>query len=288
MKGIAAGAALLLLLSGTSYAQIGDPARGSTLYHTTYKCTACHGDPPAPTYPPDKFMLSQGTTAAGILAAIPNVPDMLKYIGTLDQSPQDLADLAAYIATLAPTPPPPPTSATADVVEYYYAAFDHYFITVIPPEIAALDNGTFPGWVRTGLKFKAYLPPSPAAAVAASAPRIEATAPPAGTAPMCRFFSTAFAPKSSHFYTYSVDECATVKTYPEWSYEGIVMYVYPANPDGTCPAGQVPVWRLYNNGMGGAPNHRYTADAGQRDLMVAKGYGLEGNGPGFAFMCTPG
>jgi hypothetical protein len=287
MKGLAAAVTLFLVLYGSSYAQNGDPARGSTLYHTTYKCTDCHGDPPNPALPGDKFLLANGTTAAGILASLNNAPEMLKYLTTLGQNPQDLADLAAYIATLS-SPPPPPTSATADVIEYYYALFDHYFITVLPAEVAALDNGTFPGWVRTGLQFKAYLPPSASAASAAPpGSRIAATAPPAGSAGMCRFFSTAFAPKSSHFYTYSADECATVKTYPEWSYEGTVMYVFPANPDGTCPAGQIPVWRLYNNGMGGAPNHRYTADAGQRDLMIAKGYALEGNGPGFAFMCTP-
>ena len=29
---------------------------------------------------------------------------------------------------------------------------------------------------------------------------------------------------------------------------------------GTCPAGTVPVYRLYNDGHGAAPNHRYTTD----------------------------
>ena len=55
MKGIAA-AALLVVLVGTSHAQPGDPTRGSTLYHTTYKCTDCHGDPPNPNLPGDKFL----------------------------------------------------------------------------------------------------------------------------------------------------------------------------------------------------------------------------------------
>ena len=104
MKGIGA-AALLVVLVGTSHAQTGDPARGSTLYHTTYKCTDCHGDPPNPIFPGDKFLLLQGTTAEGILAALQGAPEMFKYVGTLGQSPQDLADLAAYIATLASPPP---------------------------------------------------------------------------------------------------------------------------------------------------------------------------------------
>ncbi|HET9763327.1 MAG TPA: hypothetical protein VFR50_07415 [Casimicrobiaceae bacterium] len=103
MKGIGA-VTLLLVLAGTSYAQVGDPARGSTLYHTTYKCTDCHGDPPNPVFPGDKFLLLNGKTAAGILNAINNAPEMFKYATTLGQSAQDLADLAAYIVTLAPPP----------------------------------------------------------------------------------------------------------------------------------------------------------------------------------------
>jgi hypothetical protein len=47
------------------------------------------------------------------------------------------------------------------------------------------------------------------------------------------------------------------------------------------------VYRLYNNGQGGAPNHRYTTASSVRDQMLAAGWILEGNGPGFAFMCAP-
>jgi len=83
--------ALLLVLAGTSHAQVGDPARGSTLYHITYGCTGCHGDPPNPNVIDDKILLKNGTTAAGILAAINNVAPMIRYTTTLGQSPQDLA-----------------------------------------------------------------------------------------------------------------------------------------------------------------------------------------------------
>jgi Repeat of unknown function (DUF5648) len=54
-----------------------------------------------------------------------------------------------------------------------------------------------------------------------------------------------------------------------------------------CPAGSVAVYRLYNNGQGGAPNHRYTTDVNVRDHVVTLGWVVEGNGPGFAFMCAP-
>ena len=39
---------------------------------------------------------------------------------------------------------------TSSVVEFYHAAFDHYFITWMPAEIAILDAGTqIAGWART-------------------------------------------------------------------------------------------------------------------------------------------
>ena len=41
------------------------------------------------------------------------------------------------------------------VVEYYNATLDHYFITPLANEIAALDSGTIAGWTRTGLAFDA-------------------------------------------------------------------------------------------------------------------------------------
>jgi len=39
----------------------------------------------------------------------------------------------------------------------------------------------------------------------------------------------------------------------------------------TCPPATVPVYRLYNNGQGAAPNHRYTTNLGTRASMLMKG-----------------
>jgi len=61
--------------------------------------------------------------------------------------------------------------------------FDHYFITAIAAEINALDTGAFVDWQRTGEAF---------AGLAGGR---------AGSPDVCRFFSAAFAPQSSHFYT---------------------------------------------------------------------------------------
>jgi hypothetical protein len=161
--------------------------------------------------------------------------------------------------------------ATAQAVEYYYAPWDHYFVTAIQAEINALDSGMFGAWVRTGLGFNVY----PTAGT------------PAGSAPVCRFFSTIFDPKSSHFYSAIAAECNALKTTVGWQFEAYVFNVLsPAASDGSCPAGTLPVYRLYNNGQGGAPNHRFTTDLAVRQQMLARGYLPEGYGIGVS-MCAP-
>ena len=164
------------------------------------------------------------------------------------------------------TPPPP---ATADVIEYHHAEWDHYFMTSIPDEITKLDNGVFAGWARTGYKFKSY-------ALAT-----------AGSANVCRFFSTSFAPRSSHFYTPFAKECADVKANPDWSFEGEVFGIPVPTLAGACPAGTVPVYRLYNDGQGAAPNHRYTTDLAVRAQMIAQRWVPEGYGDLGVIMCAP-
>lgn len=163
-----------------------------------------------------------------------------------------------------------PPSANVPVIEYFYAAFDHYFITSVPNEITALDNGAYPGWVRTGLQFNAYAAPNE------------------NSAPVCRFFSAAFAPKSSHFYTPFATECAIRRADPAWTLESADAFdiAVPA-ADGSCAAGLTPVYRLYNNSQGGAPNHRYTTDLAARAQMIAQGWAPEGVGPNAVEMCSP-
>ena len=159
---------------------------------------------------------------------------------------------------------------TTPAVEYYYAAWDDYFTTAFPDEIALLDGGAFGGvWKRTGETFNVW-------------PTATAT-----SSPTCRFFSTSFAPKSSHFYTPFAAECDTVKANPDWQFESIAFYIQQAAADGTCGAGTVPLYRLYNNGMGGAPNHRYTTSLTVFNTMAAAGWVSEGNGNTKVFACVP-
>ncbi len=163
---------------------------------------------------------------------------------------------------------PPPTSVP--LIEYFHAGFGHYFITSIREEINKLDNGTFAGWARTGLQFNAYATPN------------------GNSVPVCRFFSAAFAPKSSHFYSPFYLECFARREDPAWTSESFDAFdiAVPA-ADGSCAAGLTPVYRLYNNGQGGAPNHRYTTDLNVRAQMISQGWSPEGLGPDAVEMCSP-
>jgi len=158
-------------------------------------------------------------------------------------------------------------------VEYHHSAFDHYFVTSLPNEIAALDTGTFSGWSRTGRSFLTYLLDTP------------------GTANVCRFWSAqTFAPKSSHFYTPYADECAKVKQDPVWQFEGHAFALrLPEVGLGyvTCPSDTRPLYRAYNRGMSGAPNHRYTTDPAVLGEMVAQGWQVEGDLWTRIFACVP-
>jgi hypothetical protein len=163
----------------------------------------------------------------------------------------------------------PAAGTKRSAVEYYNAGFDHYFMTDIPDEIAKLDNGTFVGWARTGQSFAVY------------------SDFPAGSMGVCRFFSTSFTPRSSHFYTSDPNECGVVKLNKDWQFEGVVFGLLSPGPSGDCASGSLPVYRLYNNGQGGAPNHRYTTSEAIRTQMTAQGWIPEGYGPLGVIMCSP-
>jgi hypothetical protein len=163
---------------------------------------------------------------------------------------------------------PVPTPQVTQLVEFFHAGFGHYFVTHLQDEITKLDNGTFSGWSRTGRSISAW------------------TTATAGSSPVCRFFSEKFAPKSSHFYTSFTSECQTVKSDPSWSFEGEVFHVGLPDAQGNCAVGTQRVYRLYNNGQSGAPNHRFTTDLTLRAQLMAQGWVPEGAGEGVT-MCAP-
>jgi hypothetical protein len=164
---------------------------------------------------------------------------------------------------------------TVTVVEYHHASFDHYFITPVAAEIALLDAKAppFQDWSRTGHLFNAY--------VNAGAP--------AGSVAICRFFNDHFAPKSSHFYARRGSVCeATLAQFPDWKLEDDKLFnAMPPDAAGSCPAGTIPVYRLYNGGQGGAPNHRFVTSLTERQKMMDQHWVPEGNGIGVDMCALP-
>lgn len=161
-----------------------------------------------------------------------------------------------------------PAAQTVQVVEYYNAELDHYFITWVAAEIANLDQGVTPSkWTRTGRAFNAYVNPQ------------------AGTSEVCRFYIPP-SDGNSHFFGRGVAECQATRTaQPDFVLEDpdYMHVVLPAA--GMCPSATQPVYRVFNNRADA--NHRYTTDRAVRDAMVAKGWIAEGDGSDRVVMCVP-
>ena len=268
MGGIRASAiggilALVLVWSPGAHSA-GDAVRGKMLFDVTYQCNACHDKGVIPT--PGVLNLTLGGTVQGLLDALAEPRMSNLYANTLSMNPADLADVAAYIADGSI---PKPSVGTA--IEYYHAVFGHYFVTAIPDEISKLDAGVFVGWARTGQTFNVYTTQGSVFK---------------GLVAVCRFFTTAFPPTSSHFYAPRGLGCEDTFANADWQYEGDVFYTPLPDASGTCPSNAVPVYRLYNNGQGGAPNHRFTTSMDIRSQMLASGFIAEGAGIGVG-MCSP-
>jgi len=160
----------------------------------------------------------------------------------------------------------------AEAVEFHHSAWNHYFVSAMSSEIADLDAKSI-DWQRTGKTFKVWSEQG------------------ADVLPVCRFFSDqSFAPKSSHFYTPYAAECSSLQTGSVWKYEGQVFGM--TLPEGTasgavCAVGERALYRLYNSGQSGAPNHRYTTDTAIVDQMIANGWVFEGDALTRVFACVP-
>ena len=174
-----------------------------------------------------------------------------------------MLDAGAALAALTRTMP------VIRVVEYYWAARDHYFITADPAEMAKLDASTAGTWKRTGQSFGAFTQPSGA------------------SARVCRMY---IPPQNgdSHFFSASQFECANVQVkFSGYTYETASAFFIelPDALTGACSAGTTAVYRLWNNRADS--NHRYTTDRSLRDQMIARGYVAEGYGPDQVAMCAP-
>lgn len=148
----------------------------------------------------------------------------------------------------------------ATVYEYLNENIGHYLLLADPNEIAGVDAGLAgAGWRRTGYIFEAYQ---------------YHFALHGSEADVCRFYALG---PNSHFFTANAAECNTLKnTNSGWNFEKID-FVIDVPQNGSCPSGQSPIYRLYNNRwMFNDSNHRFTPDAGIRDQMVARGWVDEG------------
>ena len=167
----------------------------------------------------------------------------------------------------------PVTPPRAPVVEFYNAARDHYFVTQDSDEAAKLDAGVHTGWMRTGHSFQAYRPNG-------SGGRGRS---------VCRWYGSPDAGLDTHVFSASYAECAAMILYhsrSEWTIETDKAFeiALPDLPTGTCAAGTIPVYRLWNNRTDS--DHRYTADPAIKQQMVARGYVPEGFGPDGVAMCA--
>jgi photosystem II stability/assembly factor-like uncharacterized protein len=164
-----------------------------------------------------------------------------------------------------------------------YGGYFSYFVTSSPAEIAAMDAGGLDGccgyfWQRTGESFDVW------------------TGPTGGALPTCRFLYATFSIDHNiatlnldHFYTPYAAECAAVQAHLDWhwQFEGIAFYLQVPDESGHCPHGTVNLYRLYNNGMFGAPAHRMTTSEATLNEMLARSWAFEGDSRTFAFACVP-
>lgn len=154
-------------------------------------------------------------------------------------------------------------------IEFYHPGLDHYFMAASTQEIADLDAGVHPGWIRTGYQFVVW----DAATVNAG--------------PVCRYYIPP-GYGDSHFFSASPYECSVVTTmFPLLVKESDAAF-YIALPDpvtGACAIDEQPVFRLWN----GRPdsNHRYTTSIALKVTMIGQGYVAGAYGPDQVAMCAP-
>jgi hypothetical protein len=156
-----------------------------------------------------------------------------------------------------------------DVVEFYNAQRNRYQLGDSPAAIAAFDDGTNPGWVRTGQGFKAY-------AVGGSDGR--------GFA-VIRFASLPPTGLDAYFWTASSRESTAVLRDETWQFQVSPFAMpYPDTLTGECPDGTTPVYRVFDPRTG---DHRWTAERALQVELIREGWIAEGHGDVGVVMCAP-
>jgi hypothetical protein len=220
-----------------------------------------------PEYQPD--IIVPGGYAEGTLGPLPvgqyAITTSVRVFGVATGFSKPCADMTRTLIVYA-------DDGLSPVIEYYYALLDHYFITQNTDEIAALDAGVHPGWVRTGQSFLAYRPEQGVGL------------------PVQRWYGLPGAGLDTHFFTMDIPDIVFLYTHPSaWDKESNdafdVHFPSASVPvQNSCVPGEVPVYRLWNQRPDS--NHRYTTDPAIKAQMIARGWVAEGYGPDAIMMCA--
>ena len=162
-------------------------------------------------------------------------------------------------------------SATPAAIEFHHAGFDHYFVTTVFAEISSLDSGALGGWARTGQTFKVFQ---------------------VNCAGLVRRLSLlqrcVRAEELAFLHAVRRPSATSVKADPSWQFEGEVFALTSPDGAGNCAGGTAPLFRLYNNGRSGAPNHRYTTSAADPQPDARGGMGCRRDSARWAMIgCVP-
>ncbi len=183
-----------------------------------------------------------------------------------------ILDAGLALASTIPGGAQPPAGAVV-VVEYYRQDLDHYYYTSDPNEIGFIDNNPAANNKRTGLFFFAWTDPAFA---------------PYGAQPMCKFYGSKQLFLDSFYYTADPSECQFVaNNWPGvWSLVNpAVFWVAPADADGACVSGTIPVYRFSNNRKDF--NQRMTLDLSVKRAMINRAWVPDGGGPNGVAFCSP-
>ncbi|MBC7709388.1 MAG: hypothetical protein H7203_04965 [Rhizobacter sp.] len=173
--------------------------------------------------------------------------------------------------SFSPGPPGqtfPPPFASGEVTEYVnYVDFPkqpggQFFYAAMDMDRTLLDS--VPTWRRTGRSFKT-----------------------SGSQSVCRLYGGVNGGPNTHFYSLDKTECDLLRALPALTYEGqTFLATLPRagaiGNKGTCPAGMVEIYRLYNNAyVGGVKNnwesnHRYVRSLQDVTSTVQLGWTNEG------------
>ena len=198
----------------------------------------------------------------------------LEGTGTLPPSAKQEVVGRAVVGTLVmPSSAPVPPPSIVQIVEFYHAGLDHYFITANAKEISDLDSGVHRGWQRTGESFNAY-------GVGSSGRT--------GRRPVCRAYGNPAAGLDSHFYSASPQECvATLENFgDDWLLEASEVFELelPDTTTGACALDRIPIYRLWNGRVDSS--HRFVKTVALRAQMIARGFVSEGYGPNGVVFCA--